>query len=207
MSVSGSLQFARQSLARPADALINGMGATAEDLTDLTMGQLLPNCEAEQLLIGGPQPEQRVHDLLFLGTAQDLRLRIRDRVTALAADPQHQATLPLATAVLVGEHAAGDAVEPGELAVLGHVGAARSYGRGVALRGGLDHESRHVDAADTRPTLERRLDTETDADPGRRISLPLKLIVLSPAPAIRDWNVPFTKWALCAIRIIRVLSP
>lgn len=55
MSMSTSMQFARKTILGTANPLIDRMGTTTEDLTDLGMRQLFPHSQAQQFLILRPQ--------------------------------------------------------------------------------------------------------------------------------------------------------
>ena len=62
--MSGAAKFARQTILSAANSLIDGMGATTENLTDLGMRQLLPHGQPQQFLILRPQTSESVKDFL-----------------------------------------------------------------------------------------------------------------------------------------------
>ncbi len=137
MSVSGSLQFARQPIAGATNPLIDSVGAAAENLADLTMGKFLPHRQAEQFLVLRAQSGQGIKDSLVLGASHHHRFWARCRVSGEAAEPGDQATETPLRAEPVGENTTSDPVEPAERPLIGRNGVDATPGNKEGLGGTL----------------------------------------------------------------------
>ena len=112
MSMSGAAKFARQTILSTANSLIDGMGATTENLTDLGMRQLLPHGQPQQFLILRPQTSESVKDFLVRSAPHHHILRTRRRVATEATKPEDEPTEPPLRTEPVGEDTASNAIKP-----------------------------------------------------------------------------------------------
>jgi hypothetical protein len=100
------------------DTLRDRRPGAAEEAGDLLVGEVFPCIQAEHLLICRPQPAQRLHDLLTVGSLHQLDLGSRVKRGSKAADPANQPAQAPDRATLVRQYLGGDAIQPAKKLVV-----------------------------------------------------------------------------------------